>query len=128
MTLAAGDARTALNALEAAAEATRGAGQARIEPPGGRRGDAGPPDSLRPPADEHYQTVSAFIKWLRGSDPDAAVFWLAKMVVAGEDPRFIARRMVILASEDVGNADPRGWWWRRRRPRRRSWSAGRRRS
>ena len=56
--------------------------------------------------DDHYQTVSAFIKSLRGSDPDAAVFYLAKMLAAGEDPRFIARRMVILASEDVGNADP----------------------
>jgi putative ATPase len=58
--------------------------------------------------DDHYQTVSAFIKSLRGSDPDAAVFYLAKMLAAGEDPRFIARRMVILASEDVGNADPQG--------------------
>jgi putative ATPase len=56
--------------------------------------------------DDHYQTVSAFIKSLRGSDPDAAVFYLAKMLAAGEEPRFIARRMVILASEDVGNADP----------------------
>ncbi len=54
----------------------------------------------------HYDTISAFIKSLRGSDPDAAVFWLAKMVNAGEDPRFIARRMVVFASEDVGNAEP----------------------
>jgi len=58
--------------------------------------------------DGHYDTISAFIKSIRGSDPDAAVYWLAKMLVAGEDPRFIARRLVILASEDVGNADPRG--------------------
>ena len=58
--------------------------------------------------DDHYQTISAFIKSLRGSDPDAAVFYLAKMLAAGEDPRFIARRLVILASEDVGNADPQG--------------------
>ena len=57
--------------------------------------------------DGHYDTISAFIKSVRGSDPDAAVYWLAKMLVAGEDPRFIARRLVILASEDVGNADPR---------------------
>lgn len=54
----------------------------------------------------HYDTISAFIKSLRGSDPDAAMFWLAKMLEAGEDPKFIARRMVIFASEDVGNADP----------------------
>lgn len=57
--------------------------------------------------DEHYDTISAFIKSIRGSDPDAAVYWLALMLEAGEDPRFIARRLAILASEDVGNADPR---------------------
>ncbi|MGN0853406.1 MAG: replication-associated recombination protein A [Kiritimatiellia bacterium] len=56
----------------------------------------------------HYDTISAFIKSIRGSDPDAAIYWLAKMLVAGEDPRFIARRLVISASEDIGNADPRG--------------------
>jgi putative ATPase len=56
--------------------------------------------------DEHYDIASAFIKRLRGSDPDAAIYWLARMLEAGEDPRFIARRLVILASEDVGNADP----------------------
>ena len=54
----------------------------------------------------HYDTISAFIKSLRGSDPDAALYWLAKMIYAGEDPRFIFRRMLILASEDVGLADP----------------------
>lgn len=58
--------------------------------------------------DEHYDTISAFIKSVRGSDPDAAVYWLARMLDAGEDPRFIARRLAILASEDIGNADPRG--------------------
>jgi putative ATPase len=57
--------------------------------------------------DGHYDAASAFIKSMRGSDPDAAVYWLAKMLVAGEDPRFVARRIAILASEDVGNADPR---------------------
>ena len=57
--------------------------------------------------DMHYDAISAFIKSMRGSDPDAAVYWLAKMLTAGEDPRFIARRIAILASEDVGNADPR---------------------
>ena len=56
--------------------------------------------------DSHYDTISAFIKSMRGSDPDAALFWLAKMLYAGEDPRFIARRILICASEDVGNADP----------------------
>lgn len=57
--------------------------------------------------DGHYDTISAFIKSMRGSDPDAALYWLAKMLYAGEDPRFIARRICICASEDVGNADPR---------------------
>jgi len=57
--------------------------------------------------DGHYDTISAFIKSVRGSDPNAAVYWLAKMLYAGEDPRFIARRLIILASEDIGNADPR---------------------
>lgn len=56
--------------------------------------------------DEHYDTISAFIKSMRGSDPDAAIYWLAKMINAGEDPKFIARRIIIAASEDVGNADP----------------------
>lgn len=58
--------------------------------------------------DQHYDVASAFIKSMRGSDPDAALYWLARMLVAGEDPRFIARRIVILAAEDVGNADPNG--------------------
>lgn len=56
--------------------------------------------------DGHYDTASAFIKSMRGSDPDAAIYWMAKMLYAGEDPRFIARRICILAAEDVGNADP----------------------
>ena len=58
--------------------------------------------------DSHYDTISALIKSIRGSDPDAAIYWLAKMLVGGDDVRFLARRLVILASEDVGNADPRG--------------------
>ncbi|MBU2471898.1 MAG: replication-associated recombination protein A [Bacteroidetes bacterium] len=58
--------------------------------------------------EEHYNVISAFIKSIRGSDPDAAVYWLARMLEAGEDPKFIARRMVVLASEDIGNADPYG--------------------
>ena len=57
-------------------------------------------------ADEHYDQISAFIKSLRGSDPTAGLYWLARMLEAGEDPRFVARRMVILASEDIGLADP----------------------
>ena len=56
--------------------------------------------------DNHYDTVSAFIKSIRGSDPDAGLYYLATMLTAGEDARFIARRLVILASEDIGNADP----------------------
>src|SRR5262249_31947410 len=56
--------------------------------------------------DAHYDMASAFIKSMRGSDPDASIYWLARMLESGEDPRFIARRMVICASEDVGNADP----------------------
>lgn len=58
--------------------------------------------------DRHYDTISAFIKSVRGSDPDGALYWLARLIAAGEDPMFIARRLVILASEDIGNADPRG--------------------
>ena len=57
--------------------------------------------------DGHYDTACAFIKSLRGNDPDAALYWLAAMIAAGEDPKFIARRLIISASEDVGNADPR---------------------
>ena len=57
--------------------------------------------------DDHFDVVSALIKSMRGSDPDAAVYWLARMLAGGEDPRFIARRLVIFASEDIGNADPR---------------------
>jgi len=56
--------------------------------------------------EEHYNVISAFIKSIRGSDPDAAVYWLARMLAGGEDPKFIARRMIVLASEDIGNADP----------------------
>ena len=58
--------------------------------------------------DQHYDTISAFIKSVRGSDPDSALYWLAKMIEAGEDPRFISRRLIILASEDIGLADPQG--------------------
>ncbi len=56
--------------------------------------------------DMHYDIISAFIKSMRGSDPDAALYWLARMIDGGEDPKFIARRILIFASEDIGNADP----------------------
>jgi putative ATPase len=110
--VAGGDARTLLNALELAVETT----PERFPPPPGQ--------SIRvtleiaeesiqrrvvlydKEGDYHFDTISAFIKSLRGSDPDAALYWLARMVYAGEDPRFLFRRMLIFASEDVGLADP----------------------
>jgi putative ATPase len=108
VTQANGDARVALNALELAAAATPPDAEGR------RRVDL---DSLRDAlqrrslrydkgGDQHYDVISAFIKSIRGSDPDAAIYWLARMLDAGEDLMFIARRLVILASEDVGLADP----------------------
>ena len=102
---AAGDARSALNVIEAAATSVDD-GPETISIQDVR--DALQARNLRydKQADDHYQTISAFIKSVRGSDPDAAIFWLAKMLLAGEDIRFITRRMVILASEDIGNADP----------------------
>jgi putative ATPase len=101
---AGGDARVALNALEAAAliEAATGRIDLRAAEEALQR-RALPYDKA---GDWHYDVISAFIKSMRGTDPDAAVYWLARMLDAGEDPRFIARRMVIFASEDVGNADP----------------------
>jgi putative ATPase len=103
--LSGGDARQALNVLEAAAatvadgtalsaEAVASAAQERLL-------------AYDRAGDGHYEAVSAFIKSMRGNDPDAALYWCASMVAAGEDPTFIARRIVIAASEDVGNADPR---------------------
>ena len=64
------------------------------------------PHNTTASGDQHYDTISAFIKSVRASDPDAAIYWLARMVVSGEDPVFIARRLVILAAEDIGLADP----------------------
>ena len=104
-----GDARSLLNALELAVETTEAAddGIVRIDL-------AVAEDSIQRRAvlydkegDAHFDTISAFIKSLRGSDPDAALYWMARMVYAGEDPRFILRRMLIFAAEDVGLADPR---------------------
>ncbi len=98
-----GDARAALNALEAAvALAHTGTIDVKAAEEALQR-RALPFDKA---GDWHYDTISAFIKSMRGSDPDAAVYWLARMLDAGEDPRFISRRMVVLASEDIGNADP----------------------
>jgi len=117
-----GDARVALNALETAwrsrAAAARPAGDGSAA--GGLGVGATPVtltvDDLRDAAqkspvsydreDSHYDTISAFIKSMRGSDPDAAVYYMASMLAGGEDPKFIARRMIVFASEDVGNADP----------------------
>ncbi len=103
-----GDARVALNALEIAVDT------AKPDKDGIRRIDLRAiEEALQSKAllydktgEEHYNVISAFIKSLRGSNPDAALYWLARMIEAGEDPRFIARRMIIFASEDVGNADP----------------------
>jgi len=97
-----GDARVALNALEVAI-ALAGDGATTSLADAEAALDA---RALRYERDEHYDIVSAFIKSVRGSDPDAGVYWLARMLEAGEDARFIARRLVILASEDVGMADP----------------------
>ncbi|MFZ0088925.1 MAG: replication-associated recombination protein A, partial [Solirubrobacteraceae bacterium] len=102
---AGGDARTALNALELACAAAASAGD--------RMTLAHAEDALQRrallydrQADRHYDTISAWIKATRGSDPDASLYYLAVMLEGGEDPRFIVRRMVVLASEDIGNADP----------------------
>jgi putative ATPase len=103
---AGGDARTALNTLElawqtAAAEGTELA-ERHVEDAARKR-----PLVYDKGADAHYDFISAFIKSMRGSDPDASVYYLAAMLEGGEDARFIARRMIVLASEDIGNADPR---------------------
>jgi putative ATPase len=111
-----GDARTALNALELACQAAAGekaaGGEAAAED-GHPVTLAHAEDALQRrallydrEADYHYDTISAWIKATRGSDPDASLYYLAVMLEGGEDPRFIARRMIVLASEDIGNADP----------------------
>ena len=108
--VASGDARNALNAIELAVESTQPGedgvihitlevAQESIQ----RRAVLYDKDG-----DAHYDTISAFIKSVRGSDPDAALYWLAKMIYAGEDPKFIIRRLIILAGEDIGLADPMG--------------------
>ena len=104
--LASGDARRALTALEAAAGSAMASGEPTLT--ADRVAEAVDRALLRydRQGDEHYDVISAFIKSVRGSDVDAALHWLARMIEAGEDPRFIARRVIILASEDVGMADP----------------------
>src|SRR5512138_3338378 len=108
--VASGDARNALNALELAVESTPPSQDGKIhitlevaQESIQRRAVLYDKDG-----DAHYDTISAFIKSVRGSDPDAALYWLAKMIYAGEDPRFIIRRLIILAGEDIGLADPMG--------------------
>jgi putative ATPase len=103
--LAGGDARQALNALQSAA-VTAGDG-AELGPEAIAEAAQQRLLAYDRVGDQHYEAISAFIKSMRGNDPDAALYWLASMVSAGEDPTFIARRIVIAASEDVGNADPR---------------------
>jgi len=113
VSLAGGDARSALNVLEGAVALADGESvrdqDGRVAP---RLEDVEAAAQQRilgydRAGDGHYDTASAFIKSLRGNDPDAALYWLAAMIAAGEDPKFIARRLIISASEDVGNADPR---------------------
>jgi putative ATPase len=108
--VAGGDVRNALNALELAVESTPAGADGAVhitldvaQESIQRRAVLYDKDG-----DAHYDTISAFIKSVRGSDPDAALYWLAKMVYAGEDPRFILRRLIVLAGEDIGLADPMG--------------------
>lgn len=106
--VAGGDARAALNALELAVESTPPGPDGVVHISLEVAEDSIQRRALRydRAGDEHYDTISAFIKSVRGSDPDAALYWLAKMIAAGEDPRFILRRLYILAAEDIGLADP----------------------
>lgn len=117
VTLASGDARVALATLELAARTVTAADESGETSSLRGRGIIERPSVLAAMptrmltydknGDAHYDVASAFIKSMRGSDPDAAIYWLARMVHGGEDPKFIARRMMIFASEDIGNADPR---------------------
>jgi len=107
--IAQGDARNALNALELAAKTTSPAPETGVKIISLKIAEQSVQKRVLKydkNGDNHYDTISAYIKSMRGSDPDAAVYWLARMLSAGEDPKFIARRLVIQAAEDVGNADP----------------------
>ena len=101
LSLSGGDGRRLLNVLEVASSGTKKVEVEDVERAVGNR-------ALRYGREEHYDVISAFIKSVRGGDPDAALHYLARMLEAGEDPVFVARRLVILASEDIGNADPHG--------------------
>jgi putative ATPase len=101
-----GDGRVALNALENAATLARQDDSHKIEMRHVQEALQRRPLQYDKAGEEHYNVISAFIKSLRGSDPDAALYWMMRMIEAGEDPLFIARRMVIFAAEDIGNADP----------------------
>jgi putative ATPase len=105
--LSGGDARVALDALELAVAATSGGGGTAVVDVAAIEGALQNPSLLYDRAgDQHYWLASAFIKSMRDSDPDGSIYWLARMLEAGEDPMFCARRMVLLAAEDVGLADP----------------------
>jgi putative ATPase len=101
-----GDARMALNTLEVAATLAAQKGTTEIDLSVAEEAAQHKALLYDKGGEEHYNVISAFIKSMRGSDPDAAVYWLMRMIEAGEDPLFIARRMVIFAAEDIGNADP----------------------
>lgn len=107
ISLSGGDARTLLNALELGVRmGEKNAEKVIVRRQHLERALQQKTAQYDKKGESHYDTISAFIKSMRGSDPDAAIFWMAKMIDAGEDARFIARRMVIFASEDIGNADP----------------------
>ena len=105
---ASGDARRLYSVLEVAADLAARAASPAITAEHVAEAAQGKSLLYDKAGDEHYGVVSAFIKSMRGSDPDAAVYWMTRMLESGEDPRFVLRRMVIFASEDVGNADPQG--------------------
>ncbi len=102
-----GDARRALSALELASDFAQSAGVEQVTVAIIREALATQTLLYDKSGEEHYNVISAFIKSMRGSDPDAAIYWLMRMLEAGEDPSFVLRRMLIFASEDIGNADPR---------------------
>jgi putative ATPase len=104
--LAGGDARRALTAMEAAVDGVLAAGDSTVDVFAVERAVTEAAVRYDRAGDQHYDVISAFIKSIRGSDPDAALHYLARMLVAGEDPRFVARRLMVHASEDVGLADP----------------------
>jgi putative ATPase len=106
VTISGGDARMALTGLEAAGLAATAAGGSHVTLDLAADAVQRKAVVYDRQGDAHYDVISAFIKSIRGSDPDAALFWLARMIEAGEDPRFIARRLIVHASEDVGLADP----------------------